>query len=157
MAPRIAVFLALVVAVAAACGEDKKPAVEVSVHDLRPGDCFDGTARQPEDPGDEERPALVVGSVPCSQSHDKEVFAVFEHPAKPDSLYPGEKEVAKVAQDGCADRVAAYVGRSFEESDLLVAVIAPGPAFWDGDDDRTIVCTLQGNKPLKGSQKADAG
>lgn len=155
MPHRIAVLLALVVAVAGACNNDKKSSVDVLVHDLRPGDCFDGSPRAPEDAGQEQRNVLVVAGVPCSQSHDKEVFAVFEHPGKPDTLFPGQKEVAKVAQDGCADRLPAYVGRAYEDTTLQVSVIAPGPVFWDADD-RTIVCTLQGNKPLKGSQKAKA-
>ena len=41
----------------------------------------------------------------------------------------------------------------FGDSKLQVAVIAPGPVPWDEDDDRTIVCTLQGTKPLKGSRR----
>jgi putative regulator of septum formation len=152
MPRRIAVLLALVVAVGGAC-DDKKPAVDKFVHDLRPGDCFDGSPRVPANAG-KGSTVLAVASVPCSQSHDKEVFAVFEHPAKPGTLFPGEKEVTKVAQDGCADRIRGYVGRPFEDIKLQVSVIAPGPVFWD-QDDRTIVCTLQGEKPLKGSQKAD--
>ena len=63
-----------------------------------------------------------------------------------------------MAQDGCADRFPGYVGRPFGESDLQVAVIAPGQVPWETDNDRTIVCTLQlGDKPLKGSQKNDGG
>ena len=62
-----------------------------------------------------------------------------------------------MAQDGCADRFADYVGQPFGESELRVAVIAPGPVPWDEDDDRTIVCTLEGDKPLRGSQKKADG
>jgi hypothetical protein len=152
----IAALLALVVAAGVACNDDEnKPFVDVSVHDLRPGSCFVGSARPPENAEGEKRTVLVVATVRCSAAHEKEVFAVFEHPAKPDAPYPEQKEVAKVAQDGCADRFAGYVGRPFGESELQVAVIAPGPVPWDEDDDRTIVCTLAGAKPLKGSQKAD--
>jgi hypothetical protein len=152
-----AVLLALVVAAGVACNnEEKKPFLDVSVHDLRPGTCFVGVPRVPEKAEGEKRTLLVVATVPCNTMHEKEVFAVFEHPAKPGALYPGQKELGKVAQDGCADRFDDYVGRPFGESDLQVAVIAPGPVPWDEDDDRTIVCHLEGSKPLRESQKKKA-
>ena len=155
MPQRIAILLALVVVVGGACSDDKKPQfVDKFVRDLRPGDCFSGSPRPSQNATGEKRTMLVVSGLPCSESHDKEVFAVFDHPDKPDRPFPGEKEVAKVAQDGCADRFAGYVGRPFGESDLQVAVIAPGPVPWDQDNDRAIVCTLQGDKALKGSKKS---
>ena len=73
---------------------------EVPVGDLRPGDCFDGTPRPPEDPAAEERDVNIVAAVPCDGSHEKEVSGVFDHPARTGALFPGEKEVAKVAQGG---------------------------------------------------------
>ena len=148
----ISALLVLVASIAGACGDDAKSTVDKSVSDLRPGDCFDGSARAPENAA-KDSTVLVVGTLPCSKTHEKEVFAVFQHSAPPGAVFPGEKEVTKVAQDGCAERFAGYVGRSFEDSKLQVSVIAPGPAFWDKDD-RTIVCILLGDKPLKGSQKA---
>jgi hypothetical protein len=150
----IAVLLALVIAVAGACGDDKKT-VEVLVDDLRPGDCFEGSPRAPEGGKQKDRNVLVVAGLPCSKSHEKEVFAVFEHPAEPGALFPGDG-VTKVAQDGCAERFAGYVGRAFEDSKLQVSVIAPGPEIWNLNE-RTIVCTIQGDTPLKGSQKAGGG
>lgn len=156
MPKRIAVLLALFL-LAGACGnDDEEPqTVEKRVHDLRPGDCFNGSPTAPQNENRGAVTALVVASLPCSERHQKEVFAVFEHPGKPDALFPGEKAVAKVAQDGCAERFADYVGRPFGDSDLRVAVIAPGLAHWD-QQDRTIVCTLQGDPFLKGSKKDGA-
>jgi hypothetical protein len=159
MPKRIAVLLTLlVVAVGGACGDDGEPQVSGKpVHDLSPGDCFVGRPFPPKDAGAEKRTVLLVAAVSCSKAHDKEVFAVFDHPAKPDGAFPGEDEVAKVAQDGCAERFEGYVRQPFGESDLQVAVIAPGPVPWDKDNDRRIVCTLQGTKALKGSKKAAGG
>ena len=156
MRHRIAILLALVVVAGGACSDDKKvQVVDRFVNDLRPGDCFNGRPRAgPPDTGAEKRTVLVVDSLPCGGSHDKEVFAVFEHPDKAGAPFPGEKEVAKVAQDGCAERFGGYVGEPFGKSDLQVAVIAPGPVPWDKENDRTIVCTLQGSEPLKGSKKS---
>lgn len=154
MPNRIAVLLALLVlAVGGACS-DEKSYVDKFVDDLRPGDCFDGGPSAPKEKGGQKATALVVATLPCSESHESEVFAVFEHPANPGSHFPGQAEVTKVAQDGCAERFFGYVGQPFGDSDLEVVVIAPGPVPW-GDGDRTIVCTLRDDKPLKGSQKAD--
>lgn len=151
-----AILLALLVAAGVACNDDgEKPFADVFVNDLRQGHCFIGSPRAPENAEGEKRRMLVVSALPCRESHEKEVFAVFEHPARVGAPYPGQEEVAKAAQDGCAERFAGYVGRAFGDTDLQVAVIAPGPVPWTEDDDRTIVCTLQGDKPLKGSQKAD--
>lgn len=151
----IAVLIALVAAVAVAGACNDTQAKEVAVHDLRPGDCFNGGARERERAGEEERAVLVVEAVPCGKSHEKEVFGVFEHPAPPGSVFPGDEDVAQVAQDGCAERFQGYVGEPYEDSELQVAVIAPGRVYW-AQDDRVIVCTLfHGEGPLKGSQKAD--
>ena len=158
MARRIAVLLALVVAVACNDAErdgdgQVKSSGDVSVYDLRPGDCFDGSPRVPEDAGEEERTVNVVTAVPCDKSHENEVFAVFDYPAPDGALFPGEEAVTKVAQDGCAERFSGYLGKPYEESDLEVAVIAPGAESW-GEDDRAIVCAVFGDKPMKGSRKA---
>ncbi len=159
MPKRIAVLLTLlVVALGGACGDDETPQVSGKpVHDLSPGDCFVGRPFPPKDAAGQKRTVLLVAAVSCSKAHEKEVFAVFEHPAKPGGAFPGEDEVSKVAQDGCAERFEGYVGSPFGESDLQVAVIAPGPVPWDKDNDRRIVCTLQGIKALKGSKKAAGG
>ena len=154
MARRITVFLAVVVLIASACNRDVE-ATEVPVDQLRPGDCFNGTAVIAEKEGKEDPNVLVVASLPCSQSHEKEVFAIFEYPAPPDDPFPGEEAVAKAAQEGCAERFPDYVGEPFEDSELAVSVIAPGPLYWNQQDDRTIVCALYGDDLLKGSQKAD--
>ena len=154
-----ALLVLLVVAVGGACSDDEKPQVSGKpVRDLSPGDCFAGRPFPPKDAKGEKRTVLLVATLPCSKAHDKEVFAVFDHPAKTGAAFPGEDAVTKLAQDGCAERFESYVGRPFGESDLQVAVIAPGPVLWDKDNDRRIVCTLQGNTALKGSKKkADRG
>lgn len=161
MPRRIAVLLVLVVAVAAACNDAKRDgdgqvnsSRDVSVSDLRPGDCFNGGPRVAEDAGEEDRTVTVVAAVPCGEPHEDEVFAVFDHPAPDDALFPGEEAVTKVAQDGCAERFAGYLGTPYEKSKLQVAVIAPGAVSWD-EGDRAIVCLVFGDKRLKGSQKAD--
>ena len=163
MSRLLAVLLALLAAVAGACNDAKRDeegkvqsSGDVSVYDLRPGDCFNGGPRQAEDPGEAERTVNVVTGVPCDQPHENEVFAVFDHPAPAGEGFPGEEEVTKVAQDGCGERFAGYLGEPFEESELSVAVIAPGLDSWADNDDRTIVCVVYGEKKVEGSQKAKA-
>jgi hypothetical protein len=159
MPKRTAALLTLLaLAVGGACKKEEPQISGKPVHDLSPGDCFVGRPFPPKDAGGEKRTVLLVAAVACSKPHEKEVFAVFEHPAKAGGDFPGEDAIAKVAQDGCAERFEGYVGQPFGESDLQVAVIAPGPVPWDKDNDRRIVCTLQeGVKALKGSKKKDAG
>jgi hypothetical protein len=156
MPRRIALLLALLVAVAGCNdatdgGGQAKSARDESVYDLRPGDCFDGG---PQPRRDQDRIINVVAAVSCEGSHENEVFAAFDHPAPDDVVFPGEDEVKKVAQDGCVERFAGYLGHSYDDSELQVAVIAPGVESWS-DNDRAIVCIVYGEKPLKGSQKAD--
>ena len=160
MARPIAALLALAVTLAAgACDEAERDesgnvraAGDLSVYELRTGDCFNGGQRVAEEVG-QERTVNQVTAVPCDQAHDNEVFAVFDHPAGADAAFPGEEEVNKTAQDGCLERFARYVGRPYEGSDLQVAVIAPGEQSWEEEDDRAIACVVYGEEPLTGSRK----
>jgi hypothetical protein len=85
------------------------------------------------------------------------VFAVFDDPAPRSAPFPGEEAVNKVAQDGCLKRFEAYVGRTYDGSELQVAVIAPGEKSWKEEHDRAIACILYGDGRLKSSQKKAAG
>ncbi len=160
MAPRTVVFLALLVAVSAgACNDAERDEAgqvrasgDLSVYELRTGDCFNGGERVAEETG-QERTVETVTAVPCAQAHDNEVFAVFKHPAKAAAPFPGEEAVNKIAQDGCLERFEPYVGRPYDGSDLQVAVIAPGEESWKEEDDRAIACIVYGDGRLKGSQK----
>jgi hypothetical protein len=160
MVPRIAACLALVLAFASACDNAERDeagkvqtAGDLSVYELRAGDCFNGGERVAEETG-KERTVNQVTAVPCDQAHDNEVFAVFNHPAPGDAPFPGEEAVNKVAQDGCLARFEGYVGRPYDGSDLQVAVIAPGEKSWKEEHDRAIACILYGDGRLEGSRKA---
>ncbi len=162
MTPRTTALLVLVVAFTGACSDAERDesgqvqtAGDLSVYELRTGDCFNGGQRVAEEVG-KERTVSQVTAVPCDQSHDNEVFAVFSHPAAKDAAFPGEEAVNKVAQDGCLERFEGYVGRPYAGSDLQVAVIAPGEKSWKEEHDRAIACIVYGDGPLKGSRKAVA-
>lgn len=83
----------------------------------------------------------AIDEVSCTQPHDVEVAAVFEHPAGPDLDFPGEAAVDGYATDQCLLRFEAYVGAAYEASSLDVAFVAPGEDGWD-DGDRRIACVL---------------
>lgn len=132
-----------------------RTAGELSVYELRTGDCFDGGERVAEAIGG-ERTVREVTAVPCEDPHDNEVFAVFSHPAGEEAAFPGEEEINDFAQDGCLERFPDYVGEPYEESPLELALIAPGAESWEEEDDRAIVCILYGDGPLEGSQRSSA-
>ena len=161
MPARTASFLILIMTLAgaAACDDAKRDeagsvstAGNLSVYDLKTGDCFNGGRRVAEPEGEEQTVAQVK-AVPCDKSHENEVFGVFEHPTDKGFTFPGGYEVTKVAQTGCADRFETYVGKPFEKSDLLIAVIAPGQLSWEQEDDRTIVCIVHGEKARTSAAK----
>jgi hypothetical protein len=148
-----------VAAVAGACTDAERngsgqvqTSGDLSVYELRTGDCFNGGQRVAEAVG-RERTVKQVTAVPCDQAHENEVFAVFDHPASADAAFPGEEAVNKVAQDGCLERFPGYVGRPYDGSDLEVAVIAPGEKSWKEEHDRVIACIVYAEKSLTGSRR----
>jgi hypothetical protein len=165
MASRTAVLPALMLALVMATGAcddaerdeagNVRTAGDMSVYQLRTGDCFNGGERVAEATG-QERTVNRVTAVPCDQAHDNEVFGVFKHPAAADAAFPGEEAVNQVAQEGCLERFQPYVGRPYDGSDLQVAVIAPGEKSWKEEHDRAIACVLYGDGRLEGSQKEKA-
>jgi hypothetical protein len=147
-----------VAAFAGACNDAERngsgqvqTAGDLSVYELRAGDCFNGGQRVAEEVG-KERTVKQVTAVPCDHAHENEVFAVFDHPAPADAAFPGEEAVNKVAQDGCLERFEPYVGRPYAGSDLQVAVIAPGETSWKEEHDRAVACILYGEESLRGSR-----
>jgi hypothetical protein len=77
----------------------------------------------------------------CTEPHDVEVAAVFDHPAGPDAEFPGTDAVDGYATDQCLLRFEDYVGTPYEASSLDVAFVAPGEDGWDAGD-RRIACVL---------------
>ena len=117
----LGVVLAFVVA---ACGGG-------NVFDLSVGTCFDdGDATQTE--------VSDVPIVDCADSHDNEVYYLFD---LPDGSFPGEDVVDNAAFDGCLAAFEQYVGRDYQSSDLGLTYLTPTRGSWD-QDDREVVCVL---------------
>ena len=119
----------LVVLLAAACGGGK------SVFSLEVGDCFDNS------PGQAELMSEVE-EVPCSESHDNEVYAVGDHPASSDVPYPGDDALDEYGIGYCLSVFDNYVGIDFEDSRLYIAFFLPTPYEWEEGDDREATCYL---------------
>jgi hypothetical protein len=115
---------------------------------LQPGDCY-------EDPGST---AGEVSLEACIGEHDREAFAVVDHPAPDGESFPGRETLRRFADEECTARFSAYVGGPYEDSDLEVVFILPSADAWEGSDLRRIVCSVSGGggEPLIGSVRDSA-
>jgi uncharacterized protein DUF4190/putative regulator of septum formation len=115
---------------------------------LQPGDCY-------EDPGST---AGEVRLQSCSDEHDREAFAVIDHPAPEGASFPGRESLRRYADDECTARFSAYVGRAYDQSQLEVVFILPSRDAWDDLDFRRIVCGVSNadDEPLVGTVRGSA-
>ncbi len=93
------------------------------------GDCFDDGAFAQS--GVSELPG-----VPCSEPHDNEIYAVFDI----EGDWPGDERIEEIAYEGCYDRFAAAIGRSYEDSVIEYTVIWPSKGSWKQMNDREVIC-----------------
>jgi hypothetical protein len=138
------VVLALV---AAACGGDGLArdadgaiieAGDISVFDLREGDCF-------ENPQDASTQVATVRAVPCTEPHDNEIYLAFD---LPDGDYPGVSAIDEASDPRCLAAFTSFVAVDYFESDLEFFSLTPTPESWDADD-RTVYCALHADDRSK--------
>lgn len=103
----------------------------LSVFRFRVGDCFN-------DPSGDASMVTEVEGVPCSTSHDNEVFHTFE---LPDGPFPDTDTLDGYVFDECLPAFESYVGVSYDVSELFLFPITPTEESWDVDD-REVVCAL---------------
>lgn len=80
-----------------------------------------------------------VEVVPCSETHDSEVYAVFD---LADGEFPGDEAVMGSADEGCYGAFADFVGLAYEDSALDFGTYFPTEESWNGFEDREVVCLL---------------
>ncbi len=102
----------------------------LSAFEVRIGDCFDDEAFYSEEISE-------IPAIPCTEPHDNEVFATFD---LPDSEWPGDEEIDVVASQGCYDRFAVAIGKSYEESVIDYTTMYPSEGSWEQQGDREVVC-----------------
>lgn len=127
------------VAALSGCGvvhRDKKSVKEISVLDVKPGECF--TA-----PGDVKTELSTLNSVACTDPHTQESYASVSY-AKTDgtttSTYPGADALTNFAQGSCAQKFQTYVGVNYLDSKLFFTFLLPSARGWEQDGDRSVVC-----------------
>jgi hypothetical protein len=80
-----------------------------------------------------------VTAVPCTEPHSGEVYLVFD---LPDGDFPGDGEVARLAETGCVDAFRAFVGKPYLRSILEVTFLSPDSVNWRIADDREVMCFI---------------
>jgi hypothetical protein len=142
--------IAVLALITSGCDSSTDKAGASTLFHLKTGDCFHSSA------GTAGRTVEIkdVTTLPCSEAHDGEVFAVATHPAAKDAAYPGDDAVADFASAECLTRFPAYTGVGYDDSDLQVASVRPDHDSWVKKDDREVACVLykQGST-LTGSRR----
>lgn len=109
-------------------GASPSPGI-VTYDELAVGDCLlDSVA---------DLDVVEVVPRPCSQSHTLEVYDEFTLPA---GTYPGDEKVSADAEAGCVDRFEAFVGATYQDSELVVEFIRPLEQAWRTD--RGVTCLI---------------
>jgi hypothetical protein len=102
---------------------------EVSVFDLRVGDCVMNV-------GSEVGEQRDIEAVPCSKVHDGEVYTNIDLGG---GAFPGERFVVAKAERGCAARLRRQAPASKDE----ISYFTPTARSWKEQDDHQITCLLQ--------------
>jgi hypothetical protein len=113
---------------------------------IRVGQCYDDAAPEVQ----------RFDVVPCDESHDNEVYFLFEAPG---ADYPGKEALADLAATRCTGSAfTRYVGVALEDSDLRTFEVVPSNDTWEHDADRQVVCVLHapGGRPIVGSARKGA-
>jgi Septum formation len=144
--PAIVVVLAVGYFTTARRGDDGtlSTAGNVTVDDLRVGDCFNSA--------EEETEIADVDGVPCTEPHAFEVFAVADYNG---SEYPAsDAQFEEAFFDVCVPPFKDYVGMPYEDSELWASAITPTESGWN-DGDREFICHLHTEEadPLTESQR----
>lgn len=119
----------------------------VGAFEIRVGDCFNDSSFSADGAGDE---VSSIPAVPCGESHDNEVYAVFDVAI---AEFPAGDGMFEVAFDGCLQRFEGFVGRSYEASALDIFALYPTRDSWAQLGDREVVCAVYdiNAKKLQGS------
>jgi hypothetical protein len=148
---RIVGIVAAIAMVGAGCGTagpargpdgEVLDAGEVSVGELRGGDCF-------EDPIAATASVSRLLVLPCDESHDSEIYFVYEVSGDD---YPGAPALDDESDGRCEMEFEAFVGTARAESDLEFFALIPTRESWEAND-RTVLCALFARdlQPLVGS------
>ncbi len=103
---------------------------ETDVYDLAVGDCMNDVTAET---------VSSVPIVPCSESHDYEVYYELELPG---AEFPGEDAVTAAAEQGCAAQFEAFAGIPYDSSALNYSYLTPTEQSWTEMDDHVVSCLI---------------
>jgi Domain of unknown function (DUF4190)/Septum formation len=141
------IAFAAIVVVAVADRDDNPPDQEAAI-----GTCYN----LPETDNDELTEAVGFEDVPCTESHDGELFHKGELNPDRDRSYPGEDAVFAEAAENCAaDPFETYVGVEYSLSKYDVYIVIPVEVAWKNTNGlyQCYVVDPDGD-PIVGSVKA---
>jgi hypothetical protein len=106
---------------------------DLAANELRIGDCFDLKEADTEEVGD-------VRAVPCSETHQYEVFFVGDAPGE---TYPSDPDTGfeSYVAEQCLPAWDAFVGVSYAESILEIVYFSPSRDGWSAGD-HSIQCAI---------------
>jgi hypothetical protein len=88
----------------------------VNIGDLKVGDCI------ADSPTGGEEVIFTVETVPCSEPHSGEIYAVV---TLPEGDFPGDEAVVAQAEESCTAEFESFVGLPYEESVLYFTYLHP--------------------------------
>jgi len=117
--------------------------------EIEVGDCFNDSSSASLDG---EEIISSIPAVPCVESHDNEVYAVFDVGI---ASYPEGDAMFDVAFDECLERFEGFVGRDYQTSVLDIYALYPTKESWAQLADREVVCAVfdMNSNKLTGSVK----
>jgi hypothetical protein len=105
---------------------------DVSVDDLRGGDCIDRLPRPANN--------TYVDGVPCTQEHGWQVFATFD--LDDNGAYPGEDKIFTLGEAGCNERLEGLSTEAADDDTVKVYLLAPSRNAWQEQHNRTVTCLI---------------
>ena len=98
-----------------------------------------------------------LDTVPCSEPHTGEVFALVRDRAGDAEPYPGVAEMMRRATQACVDAFPDYVGTTVSRAGMDLMTVWPSPGSWEQEDDRLTMCFLRAvDGLLVGSKRGKA-
>jgi len=141
-------IVAIVIVAALSSGTTDDPSTnladsgDVNVQRLTPGQCLNGLK--------EGSAIRDLPAVPCAEPHEGEVYAVFD---LADGAFPGDAEVAKLAEDGCVDRLETAAPKAAEDPDVEIYFLHPTQSSWRLGDQGVACVAMSAKGKVTGSIK----
>lgn len=112
---------------------------QIFVFEPAVGDCFDQRRLDPETSGNRGQLDIVL-KLDCNLPHRYEVFDVLSY-GNAYGVYPGDEALQTFANQNCTKNFDAYVGQTYELSEIEVSFWTTPADDWDSGP-QTFACTL---------------